>query len=107
MVECPFVSDSYNDLRSLNHIQHNPAAMTYPYSTPSQRVSPYSSQHSPQLGYYDILQQQPSPGSPTRTSPSPTSPHIINNNNNDNNNTKVIMNGDHNAERPTVVSLSS
>lgn len=90
----------------MNHLQHTSVANSYPYSTtPSQRMSPYgSSQSSPQLNSYYEMLPQASP-SPPSTTPSPNSPHIVNNNNN--NTSKVIINGELNAERPTVVSLSS
>ncbi|KAG5896611.1 hypothetical protein JTB14_009523 [Gonioctena quinquepunctata] len=104
--------DNYNDLRSvstLNQLQHAASSTNYIYSSQShQRMSPYSS-HSPQMmnaQYYDTLLQHSSPSPPSTTSDSPTSPHIINNNNN-NNGAKVIINGDHGVDRPTVVSLSS
>ena len=98
--------DNYNDLRTITtmtHLQHPVTTNSYSYSTPSQRLSPYgSSQTSPQMSYYDMLPQA-SPSPPSTTSPSPNSPHIVNNNNN----TKVIINGEHMVDRPTVVSLSS
>nr|XP_022901090.1 transcription factor GATA-4-like isoform X1 [Onthophagus taurus] len=111
--------DNY-DLRgvsTLNHqLQHTTVATTqsYLYATSQthhhQRssggnVSPYgSTQSSPQLEYYQsIMQQQPqSPNSSPSTSPNSSAHNLINNNNN-----KVIINGEHNMDRPTVVSLSS
>ncbi|XP_071052629.1 transcription factor GATA-4-like isoform X1 [Onthophagus taurus] len=111
--------DNY-DLRgvsTLNHqLQHSTVATTqsYLYATSQthhhQRssggnVSPYgSTQSSPQLEYYQsIMQQQPqSPNSSPSTSPNSSAHNLINNNNN-----KVIINGEHNMDRPTVVSLSS
>ncbi|KAF2880247.1 hypothetical protein ILUMI_25925 [Ignelater luminosus] len=101
--------DNYGDLRNvttMNHLHSSAVANNYPYSTtPSQRMSPYgSSQSSPQLNSYYEMLPQASP-SPPSTTPSPNSPHIVNNNNN--NTSKVIINGELNVDRPTVVSLSS
>ncbi|XP_044266671.1 transcription factor GATA-4-like isoform X1 [Tribolium madens] len=101
--------ENYNDLRSivtLNHVPHNTTS-NYVYNNQShQRMSPYTSQSSQITNNYFDMIPQASPSSPSTTSPSPNSPLIANNNNN-NNNTKVIMNGDNNMERPTVVTLSS
>ncbi|XP_018579823.1 transcription factor GATA-4 isoform X3 [Anoplophora glabripennis] len=100
--------DNYNELRSVTGLNHLPHASTTNYvfnNQAHQRLSPYSSQ-SPQLTtaqYYDSILQHSSPSPPSTNSESPSSPHIINNNNN----TKVIINGEHGLDRPTVVSLSS
>ncbi|XP_018334707.1 transcription factor GATA-4 [Agrilus planipennis] len=80
-------------------------------SNQNQKIPQYPavSQHSPQISpYYDILPHN-SPSPPSKTSSSPNSPNVNNNNNhtNNNNNTKVIINGEHSLDRPTVVSLSS
>lgn len=103
------------DLRpmaSFNQMHHAPNSSAYiTYSNqPHQRLSPYSSSITlPVDSYYNSLSKtSPSPQSTTSDSPNP--PHIVNHNNNNNNNnnaTKVIMNGEHQMDRQTVVSLSS
>ncbi|KAK9685734.1 GATA zinc finger [Popillia japonica] len=105
--------DTYNDLRSvasISQLSHTATSSPYMYtSTPTHQrtMSPYgSAQSSPQLEYYNSIIHQTSPSPPSTQSPSPTSSHIVHNNNN-NNNMKVIINGEMQGDRPTVVSLSS
>ncbi|CAH1114035.1 unnamed protein product [Psylliodes chrysocephalus] len=104
--------DNYNELRtvtSLNQLQHPSTTSYASYTTQAHhRLSPTYHSQSPQLTtqshYYETMLQQPSPSPPSNESDSETN-SLLNNNNN--NNTKVIINGDHCVDRPTVVSLSS
>ncbi|CAG9853618.1 unnamed protein product [Phyllotreta striolata] len=106
--------DNYNELRTvttLNHQLPHPSTASYAYTTQAhQRLSPTYHSQSPQLSahsqYYDSILQQQSPSPHSNESDSETT-LLNNNNNNNNNNTKVIINGEHCVDRPTVVSLSS
>ncbi|XP_076254865.1 uncharacterized protein LOC143192919 isoform X1 [Rhynchophorus ferrugineus] len=94
----------------LTHIQQPSSNFMYA-NQGYQRLSPSYSSQSPhnltQATDY-ILHQNTSPSPPQSNasdihSESPHSPLLLHNNNN-NNNTKVIINGDHLMDRPTVVS---
>lgn len=104
--------ESSLDQFGLTHLQQT-TPTNFLYNQGYQRLSPTYSSQSPQnltQADYSVLHHNTSPSPQSNTSDlhseSPHSPLILHNNNN-NNNGKVLINGEHTYERPTVVSISS